>query len=164
MASMAPYASTTLELANTFCSSDKRKTLFRGLLQYREALLAAGITDGFQWINGSFVEDVESTRGSPPNDIDVVTFAYRPVGASHDSAWATFVHGNLNLFDLPQIKSNYFCDGFYVDLHLPPSFIVHAARFWFGLFSHQRDHYLWKGLLQIPLGTDDSSALAAVSV
>ena len=31
--------------------------------------------------------------------------------------------------------------------------------YWYGLFSHQRETFLWKGLLRIELMSDDEQAL-----
>jgi len=44
---------------------------------YRAALRDLGL-NGVQWINGSFCEDVERTRGRPPGDIDLVSLIVRP--------------------------------------------------------------------------------------
>jgi hypothetical protein len=54
----------------------ERAAILTGLLDYRAALRNVGIMDGFQWLDGSFVEDVEAIRSRPPSDIDVVTFAH----------------------------------------------------------------------------------------
>lgn len=45
-----------------------------GLLDLRAELTLAGKSDGFQWVDGSFTEDVEVQQGRTPNDVDVVTF------------------------------------------------------------------------------------------
>jgi hypothetical protein len=66
-------------LVQRFAASRERLDILRGLLEYRAALGAIGIVQGFQWLDGSFVEDVEVTKGRPPSDIDVVTLAYRPI-------------------------------------------------------------------------------------
>ena len=47
----------------------------QGFLRYRNALHEHGFVDGFQWINGSFSENIEDREGRSPNDIDVVTFS-----------------------------------------------------------------------------------------
>ena len=77
-ATMSPYKVEFLEFAQQFATSQHRADLLNGLIAYREALRNIGLTQGFQWIDGSFVEDVEQSRGRPPADIDVVTFAYGP--------------------------------------------------------------------------------------
>jgi hypothetical protein len=47
-----------------------------------------GIVEGFQWIDGSFIEDAEKSRGRPPADIDIITFGGRPAGYAEKDAWA----------------------------------------------------------------------------
>lgn len=159
-AAMAPYPATLLEVVQRFASSPQRISILRGLLNYRKQLRDAGIIDGFQWIDGSYMEDCERHRSRPPRDIDLVTFAERPTCCQDPAVWRTFVDSNHNLFDRTLLKKNYFCDAFYVDLGLPGKAIVSQSRYWFGLFSHQRVTYLWKGLLEIPLQADDAEALS----
>ena len=40
-----------------------------------------------------------------------------------------------------------------------PAYLIDQTKYWFGLFSHQRDTFLWKGMLEIPL-TDDTDVAA----
>ncbi len=113
--------------------------------------------DGFQWIDGSFVEDVETSQKRPPADIDIVTFA--PLPSFPDSAARqTWIKQNLALFDTTQTKDAYQCDAYFVDLGKRPDLLVDDSRYWFGLFSHQRGTSLWKGMIQIPMVLDDDSA------
>ena len=70
----SPYRITLAELADRFGTTAHRQKLLLKLLDYRKALHDVGVNGGFQWINGSFVEDVENRRGRGPADIDVVTF------------------------------------------------------------------------------------------
>jgi len=163
-AAMAPYKASLTEVVARFATTPERIDIIRGFLGYRQLLHNAGIVDGFQWINGSYVENCEQYRGKPPSDIDVVTFAERPVNFTDDTLWIQFVARNRNnLFDRNSIKQNYRCDSFYEDLSLPNKVLVSRARYWFGLFSHQRTTYLWKGLLVIPLQADDQAALALLN-
>lgn len=60
MALSSPYQCTPLELVERFSTSDHRKTLLRGFFKFREALRANGLEAGFQWVNGSFTENVEA--------------------------------------------------------------------------------------------------------
>ena len=74
----SPFEATMTHVVERFAFTPQRARLIHNLIDYRNALYAAGITDGFQWINGSFVEHVE-TRPRPgkaprPDDIDIVTF------------------------------------------------------------------------------------------
>jgi hypothetical protein len=36
--------------------------------------------------------------------------------------------------------------------------LVADVRYWFGVFSHRREDQLWKGLIQLPLASDDGEA------
>src|SRR5438067_12351601 len=76
-AQRSPYRASFTELAQRLATSDHRKQLLRGLRLYRAKLRDIGIT-GFQWINGSLVENVEELRQDNPKDVDVVTFFRRP--------------------------------------------------------------------------------------
>lgn len=156
--SMAPYQATMLELAQAFCTSPERSEILLGLIAYRDNLRAAGITQGFQWIAGSFLEDCENQRQRSPKDIDVVTFARRPPSAQSQQDWLVFYGAHTHLFDQSVTQDQHKCDAYYVDLYLPPEFVVSRSRFWFGLFSHQRDTYIWKGLLELPLASNDDDA------
>jgi len=141
-AGMAPYRASMSEFVLRYANSNERIDILRGLLSYREKLREIGVTDGFQWLDGSFVEDVEKNQGRPPNDIDIVTFASRP---TENDKWRKIVSENLDLFRPDLSKRKYICDAYFVDLNLEPMHIVNSTKYWFGLFSHQRDSYLWKG-------------------
>ena len=158
-AHMSPYKATLLEVAQTFATSTERITILRGLIGYRDALRGAGITEGFQWIDGSFVEDCERVRGRPPGDIDLITFSYRPANLADKNLWRQFLQSNPRLFNPTDSKSAFSCDAYFVDLSGHPVHVVNQTRYWFGLFSHQRDTYLWKGMLQVDLTADDTEVL-----
>lgn len=156
-AGVSPYPTDTSELVATFATSPTRISILEDLISYRQDLRSLGITQGFQWIDGSFVEDVETTRGRPPKDLDLVTFAYRPASVSSEASWRTFVTTNgqkLQGVGRPLLHA------FYFDLHLPPHYLVNIVSYWFGLFSHQRTTFLWKGMLLLDLSTSDSLAAA----
>ncbi|MFM0315987.1 hypothetical protein PQR36_13945 [Paraburkholderia nemoris] len=150
------------EFATRFATSVRRAEILDGLLRYRAALRGIGILTGFQWVDGSFVEDVEQKENRAPRDIDVVTFGYSPVVADQN-AYRLWFNTNLALFDRNQTKHNFECDGFYIDLRKRAELLVDDARYWFGLFSHQRDTSLWKGMVQVPLQSDDAAASALVA-
>src|SRR5208283_647878 len=78
---MSPYETSLTRIANKLCASDERKVIFRGLLQYRQALGGIGLSSGFQWLSGSFLEDIEAIESRAPRDVDVVTFLHRPATA-----------------------------------------------------------------------------------
>ena len=78
----SPYVVSLLEVVQRFSNSPKRIAILRGFLQYRDALHRAGLQSGFQWLDGSFLENKESMLGQDPGDIDVATFFYLPEGIS----------------------------------------------------------------------------------
>lgn len=154
---MAPYRSTIAEFVERYSQSPERIAILKGLLGYRRKLREIGITQGFQWLDGSFVENVELNRGRPPADVDLVTFAFRPTESNDD--WKNLVYNNKELFLPEESKEKYCCDAYFVDLNLHPIHIVSNTRYWFGLFSHQRESYLWKGMIEVPIQCADDEAL-----
>ena len=156
-AGMAPYRCSISEFIVRYAQSNERIDILKGLLAYRNKLKRIGITDGFQWIDGSFVENVEANLGRPPNDIDIVTFAFRP--SESDAKWKKLVSENTDLFTPDKSKKKYFCDAYFVDLSTHPIHIVNNTKYWFGLFSHQRESYLWKGMIEISIISNDDEAI-----
>jgi len=156
---MSPYETTLTRIGQKLCASNERKAIFRGLLQYRQQLANLGFTTGFQWLSGSFMDDIETLETRHPQDVDLVTFYYRPAGIPDDAAWLDFINVNANLLDWQLVKPVYRCDPYFVDLSTAPESLVNQARYWFGLFSHRRTG-AWKGLLQVPLPVtqDDNDA------
>jgi uncharacterized protein DUF6932 len=164
IATVSPYAATMLEVAQRFATSAPRVALLRGLIAYRKAFVAGGFTEASQWINGSFVEDVETARGRPPGDIDIVTLFIRPPVFRNDAAaWSAFVVANRQLFDPPLMKAYFHCDGGTIDVGFPASRQSRQITYWHSLFSHQRVSFLWKGMLQVPISSDDDNALLHMS-
>lgn len=162
-AGMAPYKTSIVDLVLRYAHSPERRAILQGLLDYRKQLRMLGISDGFQWIDGSFVEDIEANRSRPPADIDLVTFACRPVDHNDDSNWSQLIYHNQDVFIPKEAQRKYQCDAYFVDLDLDPKHVVDMTRYWFGLFSHQRDSYLWKGMLEVPLNCDDDNAFDILS-
>lgn len=161
---MAPYRVELSEFVRRFGDSKERREILEGLVAYRNALRAAGITSGFQWLDGSFVEDCEKIRGKPPNDIDIITFSIRPKALAESGAWRAFVQSRQDLFDPDTTKKHFKCDAYFVDLGVHPVQIVAQTRYWFGLFSHQRDTYLWKGMIEVPFVGDDKDVERLLSL
>lgn len=69
----SPYTVSLLDVMTRFGNTETRRDLLQRWLDFRAALHRLGITRGFQWIDGSFVENIEQTRNRSPNDIDLVT-------------------------------------------------------------------------------------------
>ncbi len=156
-AATSPYRSTITEFVKRYSQTPERITILKGLLEYRKKLRGIGITEGFQWIDGSFVENVELNRGRPPADVDLVTFGFRP--SETDNDWNKLLHNNEDIFYSDISKEKYYCDAYFVDLSLNPMHVVKSTSYWFGVFSHQRESYLWKGMIEIPIQCTDDDAL-----
>ena len=155
---MTPYAATALEVAATFGGTPRRQALLRGWLAHRAAMRATGFGYGFQWLDGSFVE------AKQPQDLDVVTFLYRPPGVSTAAALSAVLHANPDLFQSPRVRKKYGLDLFPIDLDGSPEGIVASSRYFLGLFSHRRGDNIWKGMIEVRLDDagEDDAALAAL--
>ena len=159
-AGSSPYNASCSDVANRFGTSSTRVSLLQGWIRYRSALQAIGVINGFQWLDGSFLEDAESRLGRPPNDIDLVTFANRPLGTTN---FNSFVQANFSLFSSIATGRDFSCDAYFVDLDKPASLIVDDTRYWYGLFSHRRSTFEWKGMIQVPLQSDDGEAMTILN-
>jgi hypothetical protein len=145
----SPYAVDLVELVDHFSStsSPERVAILGGFLNFRAALHKAGIVRGFQWLDGSFLEQVELLERRPPRDMDVVTFFHLPDGRDQKS----LVQGNPGLFDPKALKSTHTMDAYFFVLG-DPTEAGHVKRisYWYSLWSHRRD-WLWKGFVQVDL-------------
>ena len=148
----APYAAPLAEIIDRFATTLQRADLIEKFLGYRAALHQAGITEGFQWINGSFVENIEeSPRKRSPDDIDVVTFYFRDESASPNYE---------DLFNPRITKQNFNVDAYGIELDQPldvatATTIGHLHSLW----SHRRFNNVWKGFIQTDLDpTEDDPA------
>jgi hypothetical protein len=153
---VSPYRCTTVELCQRFSFSAERRQILRGLLRFRSDLDAAGLVSGFQWLDGSFVEDIETSESRAPRDLDIVTI-YSGYGQVFQ---AELVARMLEFADSALSKSKYSLDHYPVDAGHSPELTVELTRYWIQLFSHNR-RAVWKGMLRIELNTpvEDAEAL-----
>ncbi len=153
----SPYQVSLSDVILKYGTSLKRNQILMGLLNFRKELHAIGIIKGFQWIDGSFLENIEMLEGRPPNDIDIVNFYYIPDGLSQKE----LVIRNSKIFDPILIKENFQVDGYFVSLsQSSPERLINRTSYWYSMWSHKRDES-WKGFLQIDLSpTDDEAARA----
>lgn len=148
-AGRSPYLTSALDLVQRFGTSPERIALLEGYLRYRKDLATNNCTIGFQWLDGSFVEHTELFRPSKPvpGDIDVVTFVDpSTLGASPGTAV-------IQLFDPNHTKPTYHVDAYAVELGRDEAVLLNQTCYWYGLLSHQRGTFNWKGILEIPLDT-----------
>lgn len=153
----SPYPTDMLAVCQQFGTSPERRAILAGLLDLRDALRAVGITDGYQWIDGSFLEDVERLRGRAPNDVDVVTFAVLGRGADQRAKR----HAAPHLFEKDACKQRFRVDHFVLaaDRALDERYARRIA-YWYSLWSHQRGSFRWKGFASVPLASNDAGAKA----
>lgn len=154
---MTPYEATPLEVVARFAGSDGRREILRHWLEHRQLLRDLGIQVGFQWLDGSFVEDKE------PNDLDLVTFFRRPAGAQTSLQMHGLMRANPATLMRRPIREARKLDAFFVDLDGSSEGIIDATRYWCGLFSHRRVDGLWKGMVKVSLAPEDED-LALISL
>jgi hypothetical protein len=156
-AKRSPFHTNIYQVVDRFCTTKHRAVLLKGLNAYRKHLFEGGFVAGQQWIDGSFVEDVEATRLRPPGDIDVVTLFNRPIKFQNDplawsSAYSSVLH--LKFFETRNMKPVYKCDTFSIDLEAGSTSLVRDTMYWGGLFTDIRGSTEKKGIVSIPLATD----------
>ncbi|TNH43782.1 DUF6932 family protein [Photorhabdus luminescens] len=153
----SPYKTNIVKFVEKFSTTPKRISILKGFLEFRSELHKVGLVDGFQWINGSFNENIELLEKRPPNDIDVVTFFNIHPGDSQ----AAIVARNPELFQPNSAewrKENYHVDSYFQSLQVASGNLVERTVYWYSMWSHRRD-LTWKGFLQIPLSPEyDSDA------
>lgn len=142
----SPYEMGIVNFIDAFALTPARVKILKGFLNFRIALANVGVTDGFQWIDGSFTENIEQNEGRPPNDVDVVTFfSFQP----HDNDSIVFQR-NPKIFDQIDVKSKYLVDSYIEVLDVPGQQLVSRTVYWYSMWSHKRD-LSWKGFIQVPL-------------
>ena len=157
-AQRTPYKATFSDLVDRFATSSERSAILSGFLDYREQLRSVGITDAFQWVDGSFIENCEAIRRRPPGDIDVFTALARPAHVKADPAWDAFLRANLDPFDSVTTKALYKTDAYMLDLDSDRRLVSKMSAYWFGVFSHQKTTFRWKGMIELDLHCDDVAA------
>jgi len=151
----SPYQIDLFMLLDRFASSQERKHILEGFLNFRHMLHTLGITGGFQWLDGSFLENIELLTNRPPNDMDVVTFYELPTGIRQ----ADLLKKADDKLEHDNLKERYSIDAYLCELGHP--FDAGQARrltYWYSMWSHRRDG-LWKGFVQVDLApTHDGKA------
>jgi hypothetical protein len=153
---LSPYPCTIIELSHKFSFTPHRINILRSFVLFRQRMSTMGIIFGFQWLNGSFLEDIETAEGRAPHDLDLVTFC----GGLSPAEQVNIV-ANFPEFINPSLsKTNYSLDHYPIDIGFSPEVTVEQTRYWLQLFTHNRNS-VWKGILRLPLNTtlDDQHAL-----
>ena len=165
----SPYWVTMSELAASFGTTDHRRQLLRNLIDYRALLAQEGYMGGIQFVDGSFMENVEAFAGRAPGDIDV--FSVLRVPQKYVAAPETWQSEGLafwktEVIDRDRNRQRFGLDTYAVifeESNANPMLHIRNIIYWYGLFSHQRYTFAWKGFAGVdldPMG--DQAALAAL--
>jgi len=150
----SPYPVSLKDVVMRFALTLERCSILTGFLNYRAALHGMDLTEGFQWLDGSFFEDVETLERRTPRDMDVVSFFHTPDDFTVTDTQAL-------LFDQVATKVKFKVDAYIVELNqVTPRELVFWSAYWYSMWSHRRDK-IWKGFLKVELApTEDAEALA----
>jgi hypothetical protein len=157
----SPYQVPLAAFVDQFATSTERMAILDGLLRFREKLHGLGIVSGFQWLDGSFLEQIELLENRPPHDMDVVTFFDMPSGENQRS----LLQKAGQLFDQRHLKASYTVDGYFSMLGQPvDARQVQSITYWYSMWSHRRDG-LWKGFVQVDLNpSQDPDARTVLNI
>ncbi|WP_068868134.1 DUF6932 family protein [Prosthecochloris sp. CIB 2401] len=154
----SPYRVPLTAFVDRFATSPERMAILDSFLRFREKLNELGIISGFQWLDGSFLEQIERLENRQPRDMDVVTFFTMPTGETQHSLLAK----SAQLFDQKYLKENFAVDGYFSVLGQPvDARQVQSISYWYSMWSHRRDG-LWKGFVQIDLDPSQNAEARAV--
>ena len=163
----SPYWTTMSELATVLGTTPHRRQLLRNLIGYRALIATDAYQAGFQFIDGSFVENIEATASRSPGDIDVFSILHAPAKyhGPHPSWGSSGVHFWFNeIVDRAKNKHRFSLDTYAVLFEeLNPIQFIQYVIYWYSLFSHQKVTLAWKGFAALQLDpADDQAALAAL--
>ena len=152
---LSPYPCTTVDICERLGTTSERRAILVKFLDFRERLRGAGLTNGFQWLDGSFLEDVETTEMRAPKDLDVVTVYW-----GYDFGFQANLIAKFPEIANPALsKANYSLDHYPFDAGFSTALTLEQSRYWILLFSHTRLG-VWKGMLKIELNTPAEDATA----
>ena len=147
----SPYKSDILEFCQRFATSSARIIILKGFVQFRLDMIANGVRGSHQWIDGSFIENVEVSQSRDPRDIDVASFVIIPNKAEETRLLTCFpAFANTTM-----AKATYYVDHYVNLLNGNPLYLIESSKYWSQLFSHNRSG-VWKGMVQLPLYADDA--------
>ena len=153
---LSPYKCTILELCYRYSITNERIAILKNFISFRIKMSTYGIVTGFQWLDGSFLENIEVSEKRAPNDLDVVTFSggFDPTTIDQiNLLFPEFINPVLS-------KTKYKLDHYFVDFMFDPFVTVQYTRYWIQLFTHNRKG-AWKGIVELPINspTEDHDAL-----
>jgi hypothetical protein len=161
----SPYIVTMRELVQKFGTTPHRKQLLQNLIAYRNIISSGGYISGLQFLDGSFVENVEIHSNREPRDIDIFSLLNLPVRYMEDpQSWQQggFKFWAEEIQNHPRNKERFQLDTYATlveEFQLPG--LLKNVMYWYSLFSHQRDTFAWKGFVAVALDpAQDAEALS----
>lgn len=138
--------------------------MLNNLIAYRQLISTGGYTSGIQFLDGSFVEDVETHSRREPGDIDVFSLLNVPTHyMQNPPSWhqGGFQFWAEEIQNQPRNKQRFELDTYAA---LVEEFqllgLLNHVMYWYSLFSHQRDTFAWKGFVAVVLDpAQDADAL-----
>ena len=132
---------------DSFPNSKSRKEIFEGYLKFCKTLMALGIKNFVQWLDGSFCTSKEN-----PNDIDVVTFVnYNNLNALPSDNQDRL----MNLAQNPNSKVKFRCDSYvvlvYPKTHQCYKIYLNERMYWRGVWGFDRNDKP-KGIIRVTYG------------
>ncbi|AYA02133.1 hypothetical protein BEN74_04120 [Acinetobacter sp. WCHAc010034] len=157
-ADRSPYVVDISSVILRFATTPKRIQILKGFLEFRQNFYALGVIDGFQWVDGSFCQDIETIESRDPGDIDVVTFFYTPQGVD---LTAELIESITNLLNSEYTKPRFNVDAYGMQLGTTfTASTVQTLSYWYSMWSHRKSDNMWKGFVQVPLSpTEDKQAI-----
>lgn len=157
----SPYDVVLLAFVEHFATSVDRCDILEGYLSHRSELHRMGMAEGFQWLDGSFTENIELIDHRSPRDIDVVTFT-----SEGDDFYDGLQPDQLRLLgqtraDKAFIKEHFKVDFYVQSLQDAPGLLVEMTSYWYSMWAHRRSKQ-WKGFLRVDLDPQQDQAALAV--
>lgn len=155
-ANHSPYVCSILEFCEKFATTEIRIDLLTNFIKFRIKIHESEITSGFQWVDGSFLEDKEKILGEDPSDIDVATFFQVTSPNTVDKINSDFPE----FFQRKLAKNKYKLD--HLLIHVPalnPYQLIRNTNFISKLFSYSR-RGVYKGMVEIHLNSIHEDRLA----
>lgn len=158
-ADRSPYSATMMEVVQRFATSPERIVILQGLFAYRRELMRVGVINGFQWLDGSFMEHKEILLNAPPQDVDVVTYFSLPDEVTDQEA---FVGQNPDLFYPDRSKQRFHVDAYAMVIGNPlEADDVSQISYWYSMWSHRRNG-LWKGFVRVDISANQDELAEAI--
>lgn len=145
---LSPYKCDTLELCIRFGTSKERVEILKKLILFRNKMNDENIQYGFQWLYGSFSENIEVTQNRSPEDLDLMTF-YRGFTIEElEGLKKSFP----DFFSYKKSKKKYALDHTSFFIGVSPEFTIDILSNSMQLCTHTRSG-IWKGIVRIEINT-----------